>query len=108
MLTVQDHEVQADKWVSTKEAHKQQAEQASATARSSHFDQGVALRGVRQMLGDQDTLQSSSPQTQVLPARSPASSCVHGLSVQNRRDCPCAALLLLKLYGYCDSQSERV
>lgn len=36
---------------------KQQAEQMEATARSSDVQQAVALRGVRQMLGDQGSLQ---------------------------------------------------
>ena len=60
VLTVQDHEVEADRWVSPQQLKKQQAEQAEAAARSSGFQQAVALRGVRHILGDQGNLQEAS------------------------------------------------
>lgn len=66
MLTVQDHEVKADRWVSPQQIKKQQAKQMEAAARSSDLQQAVALRGVRQMLGDQGSLQGAAhAQTQV-------------------------------------------
>ena len=60
VLTVSDNEVEADKWVSPQQAQQQQAEQQDAAARSSESQQGVALRGVRQMLGDQDGVQGGA------------------------------------------------
>ncbi|KAL3139282.1 Cilia- and flagella-associated protein 43 [Trebouxia sp. C0009 RCD-2024] len=61
VLTLQDSEVKADRWVSPQQMKKQQAEQMEATARSSDVQQAVALRGVRQMLGDQGSLQGAMP-----------------------------------------------
>lgn len=49
--------MEADKWVSPEQARQQQAELQAAAARSSESQQGVALRGVRQMLGDQSGVQ---------------------------------------------------
>ncbi|KAL3160747.1 hypothetical protein ABBQ32_010656 [Trebouxia sp. C0010 RCD-2024] len=47
---------------------KQQAEQMEAAARSSDLQQAVALRGVRQMLGDQGSRQGvAHAQTQAMP-----------------------------------------
>ena len=64
---MQDHEVQVARWVSPQQLKKQQAEQAEAAAKSSDFQQAVALRGVRQILGDQGSLQQASQtHTQVL------------------------------------------
>lgn len=66
MLSVQDSEVKADRSVSPKQMKKQQAEQMEAAARSSDLQQAVALRGVRQMLGDQGSRQGvAHAQTQV-------------------------------------------
>lgn len=64
---MQDNEVEADRWVSPQQLKKQQAEQDEAAARSSGAQQAVALRGLRQILGDQGNLQKASQaQTQVL------------------------------------------
>ena len=66
MLTVQDSEVKAERWLSPQQVKKQQAEQMKAAARSSDLQQAVALRGVRQMLGEQGSLQGvPHAQTQV-------------------------------------------
>ena len=67
VLTVQDDEVKVDKWVSPEKAQQQEAEQAAAGARSAAFQQGLALRRVRHMLGEGGHVQGSSQaQSQVM------------------------------------------
>lgn len=76
---MQDHEVEADRWISPQQLKKQQAEQAETAARSSGPQQAVAIRGVRQILGDQGNLQEASQaRTQVL------------LLTQLTTSCPCS------------------
>ncbi len=67
VLTVEDLEVKADRWVSPEQLKQQQAEQQAAAASTSHSQKGLALRGVRQMLGDQGGVQGGSGQAQVVP-----------------------------------------
>ena len=68
VLIVQDDEVKADKWVSQEQAQQHEAEQQASASKSSGSQQGVALRGVRQMLGDQAGVQGGlQGQAQVLP-----------------------------------------
>ncbi|DBA69301.1 TPA: Cilia- and flagella-associated protein 43 [Trebouxia sp. C0005] len=67
VLTVDDLEVKADRWISPEQLKQQQAEQQAAAAGSSHSQRGLALRGVRQLLGDQGGLQGGSGQAQIVP-----------------------------------------
>lgn len=67
VLTVDDIEVKADRWVSPDQLKQQQAEQQAAAASASYSQKGLALRGVRQMLGDQGGVQGGSGQAQVVP-----------------------------------------
>ena len=69
VLSVQDQEVKAERWVSPQHLLQQQAEQQAADSMSSRSQQGAALRGVRQMLGEQGALEGagSEGQTPVLP-----------------------------------------
>jgi len=67
LLTIDDLEVKADRWVSPDQLKQQQAEQQAAAASASHSQKGLALRGVRQMLGDQGGEQGGLGQAQVVP-----------------------------------------
>lgn len=76
---MQDHEVEADRWASPQQLNKQQAEQAEADARSAGAQQAVALRGVRQILGDQGNLQKASQAHTQVPLLAHLTTC-----------CPCS------------------
>jgi len=67
LLTIDDLEVKADRWVSPDQLKQQQAEQQAAAATASHSQKGLSLRGIRQMLGDQGGVQGRSGQAQVVP-----------------------------------------
>ena len=68
MLSVHDNEVKLERWVSPKQVRQRQADQQAAAVKSSDFQRSLALRGVRQMLGEQGEGQGASAgQAQAIP-----------------------------------------